>query len=220
MGAVLCYFHGSHPQAGPTSCQRAANLLCSLSFISLLPSTGKPSPHASKASPGVEPYTGGPRLDQIIQHFLHWALAPSTHHSYEAAHKCFLSFCTKIQSSPLPVTETLLCWYVASLADQKLKYQAIKCYLSAVRFLQIMSSFSDPNMSSIPILEYRGVKLEQANLSKQSNDQRQLAFVFQSPLLFFVGYGESLIKSLPSGKTSCSGWLVVPVSSGSFGRGK
>ena len=83
-----------------------------------------------------------------------------------------------------------------------------------------MSSFSDPNMSSIPILEYRGVKLEQANLSKQSNDQRQLAFVFQSPLLFFVGYGESLIKSLPSGKTSCSGWLVVPVSSGSFGRGK
>ena len=144
-------------------------------FISLLPPTGKPSPHTSKASPGAEPYISDPRLDvtrldQIVQHFLHRALAPSTRRSYEAAHKRFPSFCTETQSTPLPLTVTLLCRYVASLADQILKYQTIKCYLSAVRFLQIMSGFGDPNMSSMPILEclLRGVKLEQAKQQSEA----------------------------------------------------
>ena len=110
------------------------------------------------------------RLDQIIRCLLQRALAPSTRRSYEAAQKRHLSFCTKAQFSPLPVNETLLCRFLASLTQDNLRFQTIKCCLSAVRCLQIMSGFSDPKMSAMPLLEYflRGVKLEQARQSPEA----------------------------------------------------
>ena len=132
-------------------------------------------------------------------------------------HKRFLSFCTKNQSPRLPVTETLLCHYVASLADQKLKYQTIKCYSSAVWFLQIMSGFGDPNMSSMPFLEYllHGIKLEKA---KQRPDATHTHLPVTPTILHRLR--QSLITSLRNGKTSYSRLPVIPVSLDSSGQAK
>lgn len=55
--------------------------------------------------------------------------------------------------------------YVASLAREGLKHQTIKCYLSAIRHLQISASMPDPfRNANFPYLEYvlKGIKKTQA----------------------------------------------------------
>ena len=57
--------------------------------------------------------------------------------------------------------ENVLCAYVSKLANDGLKHQSIKSYLSALRFMQISAGLSDPYASSVwPRLEYvlKGVK--------------------------------------------------------------
>lgn len=60
------------------------------------------------------------------------------------------------------MSESTLCYYVSFLAA-KLKHQSIKCYLSAVRHLQITQGFSDPFKAEMPRLDYvmRGIKRSQ-----------------------------------------------------------
>ena len=113
-------------------------------------------------------------MDTIVHRLLQQALAPSTLRSYEIAQRRYLTFCTKINISPFPVNETSLCRYVANLANDKLRFQTIKCYLSAIRYLQIMSGFGDPYMASMPILEYllKGVKRDQAKQNPESTRSR------------------------------------------------
>ena len=59
---------------------------------------------------------------------------------------------------------------VAFAANQGLKHQIIKCYLSAIRHLQIECGGGDPRVQSIPlvVLALRGTKLEQAGLEKRT----------------------------------------------------
>ena len=54
--------------------------------------------------------------------------------------------------------------FVAALVNQGLKLQTIKCYLSAVRHLQIECGGGDPRVESMPLLALtlRGAKREQA----------------------------------------------------------
>ena len=49
-------------------------------------------------------------------------------------------------------------------------HQTVKSYLSAVRHLQISQGLGDPNMGSMPKLEYvvRGLKKEQAGQPKRN----------------------------------------------------
>ena len=55
-------------------------------------------------------------------------------------------------------------------ANQGLKYQIIKCYLLAIRHLQIECGGGDPRVQSMPlvVLALRGTKLEQAGLEKRT----------------------------------------------------
>ena len=116
------------------------------------------------------------KLDSFVQHLLKHALAPSTLRSYDVGQRRYLVFCTKINTSPLPVNETLLCRYVASLASENLQFQSIKSYLSAVRYMQITSGYGDPDMASMPILEYvlKGIKRQQAKQKPHSTRTRLL----------------------------------------------
>ena len=62
---------------------------------------------------------------------------------------------------PWPLTEHLLCLFVAQLGKENLCHQSIKCYLSAVRFLSITTGQGDPfGPGALPVLQYvlRGVK--------------------------------------------------------------
>ena len=65
---------------------------------------------------------------------------------------------------PVPVNEHSLCVYVAWLHGQGLAPQTIKSYLSAVRYVQIACNLGDPNIATMPRLEYvlKGVKVERA----------------------------------------------------------
>ena len=89
-------------------------------------------------------------------------LAPSTHRSYDSAKHRFLSFCNQAHLKRLPVSESLVCRYVAHLAEQGLAPKTIKLYLSAVRHLQVSMSLSDARMGDMPRLEQvvKGVKRE------------------------------------------------------------
>jgi len=51
-------------------------------------------------------------------------------------------------SNPFPVTEALLCYFVATLARQGLAPTTIRTYLAAVRHAQIMRGFPEPRQSS------------------------------------------------------------------------
>ena len=81
-----------------------------------------------------------------------------------AGKKRYLDFCSRLKISPLPVSETMLCRFIAFLRLEGLRHQTAKSYLSAVRHLQISQGFGDPRISTMPQLELvlRGVKRELA----------------------------------------------------------
>ena len=97
-----------------------------------------------------------------MERYFRNGLAPSIHRSYDSAKRKFSSFCNQAHLKPLPVSEKLLCRYVAHLAEQGLAPKTIKLYLSAVRHLQVSMSLTDPRMGDMPRLErvVKGVKRE------------------------------------------------------------
>ena len=70
-----------------------------------------------------------------VKHF-NKGLANSIRRSYSSAQNRYLRFCRDRDSmlqQPLPASESVLCYFVAHLADSSLKHCTIKVYLSAVR---------------------------------------------------------------------------------------
>ena len=57
---------------------------------------------------------------------------------------------------------------VAFAANQGLNHQIIKCYLSAIRHLQIECGGGDLQSMPLVVLALRGTKLEQAGLEKRT----------------------------------------------------
>ena len=81
--------------------------------------------------------------------------------SYRSGQTRFLRFCQEAGLQPLPLSEQVLCWFVAKLGSDSLAYQTIKCYLSAVRHYSVMAGHGDPfSPGAFPILQYvlRGVR--------------------------------------------------------------
>ena len=87
-----------------------------------------------------------------------------------AGKKKYLMFCNKFGISPLPLTEQGLVHFVAYAAEQPLKHQTIKSYLSAIRHLQISVGGKEVDMGSMPQLSLvlRGVKRVQAGQEKRT----------------------------------------------------
>ena len=81
-------------------------------------------------------------------------------------------FCVQAHLNPLPVSESLLCRYVAYLAEEGLAPKTIKLYLSAIRHLQVSMNLSDPKIGEMARLEQvvKGVKREYA---KKNLDKRE-----------------------------------------------
>ena len=70
-----------------------------------------------------------------------------------AGKRNYLTFCQESGTPPLPATEQKLSAFVAFGVNQGLKHQTVKCYLSAVRHLQISSGGGDPRVESMPVLQ-------------------------------------------------------------------
>ena len=103
-------------------------------------------------------------LEAAVSLFLGRGVANSTARSYAAGSRRFIGFCGRLGVQPFPVTEHSLMLFVGDLASQGLKHQTLKCYLSAVRYSQIMHGLPDPFTSSLPLLDYtlKGIKRVQA----------------------------------------------------------
>ena len=94
-------------------------------------------------------------LEASVQKYFQAGLATSTQSTYNAALRKFHSFCIAYNIlSPFPVTERLLCYFIAYLADQGLSPQTGKVYLAALRSMQISLGLPDPReQSSLPVLK-------------------------------------------------------------------
>ena len=103
-------------------------------------------------------------LDSLVHHYFQCSLAPSTQWAYMCGKKRYLSFCLCNNTSPLPVVECTLCYFIATLAQEGLTHQTIRSYLRAVKHLSIELQGTDPSQSSLLRLKHvlRGIKSEEA----------------------------------------------------------
>ena len=106
--------------------------------------------------------TAAGHLEGAVLRYYVAGLSTSTHRTYQAAERRYLSFCNSFSIPALPATEANLCYFAACLAQQGLTEGSIRTYLSGVRQLQISHGFQDPNISSMPRLQQiiRGIKVE------------------------------------------------------------
>lgn len=131
-------------------------------------------------SPRTFPSAGGSRgdgtarldllsLGPVVQHLLQAGLAPSAQRTYMAGKRKYLAFCQNYRTPPLPVTEQKLVNFIAHMSTQGLKYQTMKCYLSATHHIQVACGGGDPRVESMPLLELalRGTRRELAGSPKQ-----------------------------------------------------
>ena len=132
----------------------------------------RPPPNSHPTSPGGHNSKRATRLDvatlgTTVQRLLQ--AGPATQRAY-LSEKKYLSFCKQTSASPVPVTEQTLVNFIAFAANQGLKHQTIKCYLLAIRHLQIECGGRDLRVESKPllVLALRGTKREQAGLSKRT----------------------------------------------------
>ena len=94
-------------------------------------------------------------LDSVVQGYFEAGLAPSTRktYPYQSGINCFYKFCTTYQiPTPLPVTQSTLCYFISPLAKDRLAYSTIKSYLSAVRYIHILHNLPEPRSIPMPKL--------------------------------------------------------------------
>ena len=112
------------------------------------------------------------RLEKKVCALYGQGLAQSTSKAYAASKRRYTDFCRSAKVNPLPITEHVMCLFVAHLAEAGLQPASVRSYLSAARHLQISAGLPDPTMmSSFPRLAYvlKGMKRSCAT----SKPQRQ-----------------------------------------------
>ena len=106
------------------------------------------------------------RLDGAVEHYIDSCVAPATRSAYGTAHRRYTAFCGRFGvANPYPLTESILCRYVAFLGQEGLKHSTIKSYLSGIRFAKIHLSLGKPfSNGAMPRLEYvlSGIKRVEA----------------------------------------------------------
>ena len=115
------------------------------------------SPRPLRVADRHQARLGFTELDQIVHILIDRGVSTATLTSYESGKRCYLSFCTTHNLTPLPVDEPRLLRFVASLFESSLSYQSIRSYLSAVRHL-----LPDPAQVPYPRLNYalKGIRRE------------------------------------------------------------
>ena len=89
-----------------------------------------------------------------VQELYGRGLAQSSSRSYDSGKRQYLRFCHTVCLTPLPVSEEILCLFVAHLSKSNLQHSTVRSYLAAVRHLQISAALPDPAISSLPRLTY------------------------------------------------------------------
>lgn len=148
-------------------------------------------------------------LEALVQDLFSAGLAPSSQRNYQSGTRRYLKFCTDtLINDPFPTTEPTLTLFVAWLHAQNLSSGTVKNYLAAVRHSQISLGLGDPQMGSMPRLEYvvRGMK-RKAQTVKQprlpvtpmilrslrqswqcESNQRNMAMLWAAVTMCFFGF--------------------------------
>lgn len=114
-------------------------------------------------------------MEESVRYYFVKGLATSTQKTYKSGKDRYLSFCMHASLPALPVSQYVLCSFVAYLADQGLKHRSIKVYLSAVRHLQISAAHPDPfTGKSMPQLEYVLKGIKKREVEKGDNARERL----------------------------------------------
>lgn len=107
-------------------------------------------------------------LDNAVRFYCDRGIADSTRRTYKSGINRYLSFCRAFCiSSPFPVSEIILCYFVTSLAQEGIAPATIKTYLAAVRHAQVVRGYPEPRESStLPRLRLiqSGIRRERARI--------------------------------------------------------
>ena len=82
-------------------------------------------------------------LDQKAWMYRRLCFTDSTKQTYNTHRTAYLTFCESFCYQPIPVTEMVLCRYVAHLAD-RLCYNSIKQYINIIRIMHLEAGLSNP----------------------------------------------------------------------------
>ena len=98
-------------------------------------------------------------MDATVQTLFESGVAPSTASAYRSGVRRYRSFRTETGLSAFPLTETVVCRFVAHLHQAQLSLSSIRLYLSAIRFSQIAYDNGNPHLETFDRLHYvvRGV---------------------------------------------------------------
>ena len=128
-----------------------------------------------------------------VQNYFSQGLAQSTRRSYDTAMRRFHAFCVRFNMhTPFPVSEYVLCCFAAYLADEGLAPQMVKCYLAAVRSMQLSLGLPDPrDHSSLPMLKRVLAGISRAKLGQPSTARPRLPIT--GPVLLHLH--DALVRS-------------------------
>ena len=93
-------------------------------------------------------------MDGDVQALFVQGVSPSTLAAYSSGIRRYSIFCKQFRLQPLPLSDTLLCRFVAVLHRQELSPSTVRLYLSSLRFLQISQGEADPSLANFPQLHY------------------------------------------------------------------
>ena len=105
-----------------------------------------------------------PSLGPVIRELFAAGLAASSQRTYRSGERKYVTFCQVYKLTPFPATEPVLTAFVAALHTQGLAVGTVKSYLAAMRHTQIAIGLGDPQIGSMPQLEYvlKGLKRRSA----------------------------------------------------------
>ena len=90
-------------------------------------------------------------------------LRTSTHTAYSSAQKCYINFCSMYNLRPVPVQDSIILLYITFMFNKGMAFSTIQVYLSAIRSLQVMAGFQEPDLRSPQVkLALRAVKFNSA----------------------------------------------------------
>ena len=135
----------------------------------------------------------------------------NTIHSYTSSNRWYLNSCSQFGIHPYPTSEVILCQFAGFLGRQHLKHQTIRCYLSGIRYFQIMQSYHDPFIHNLRRLHYvlQGIKSEEAKKICPSHQRLPVTPAIANPpfnptdfdnILLWTAFRLSFFGLLPSSK--------------------
>ena len=158
-------------------------------------------------------------LDKVVQRYLGNCVAPSTRAAYSSVVCRYHNFCNRFNiQNPFPLTESILCRFVAFLGKEGLKHRSLKVYLSGLRFFTNSSSSRQSipqGLHACPLLDYMlaGIKQAESRVASHTDPRLPITIqVFRSLKLVWLSLP-------PIQRASCYGLLPVRGSLTSSGQG-